>query len=328
MISAALKRQLSFGITSSSDCGVVQGLLETYLEMDAESALPARMNVMPLGKPDGAATSAAKFGCYRSPMLTVGTVKFLADGGLSGGTAALTVPYKNNSNSCGVTRFHSDELFALFAEYHNAGWRICTHAIGDAAIEQVVSLYERLPRFPYQGRHRIEHVGLPSKSHLQRMAKNGAIVATQPIFFDELGDNFDAYLPESLETRVYPIREMLDAGLTVAFSSDAPVVRNDAPLKGVECAVLRKTAGGKTILADQVVTAEEALYAYTVGSAEAAGEELTRGSIQPGRWADFVVLSDDPTRVAPTEISKITVEETWLAGKQVYANQSLCAACA
>ena len=319
MITAALRRQLSFGITSSSDCGVVQGLLETYLEMDAEGALPDRMTVMPLGKPDGGTATAAKFGRYRSPMLNVGTVKFLADGGLSGGTAALSVPYRN-SDSRGVTRFDADELFALMAEYHNLGWRLCTHAIGDAAIEQVISLYERLPRNPYQGRHRIEHLGLPSVTQLQRMAKNGAIAVTQPIFIDELGDNFGAYLPESLEDRVYPVRAMLDAGLTVAFSSDAPVVKNDAPLRGVEAAVLRRTAKGVTILSEQSVSAEEALYAYTVGSAEAAGEELTRGSIQPGRWADFVVLSADPTAVEAETISSIHVEQTWLAGKLVYQN--------
>jgi len=319
MIRAALERQLSFGITASSDCGVLPGLLETYLEMDAEGALPARMTVMPLGKPDGGGASAAKTGRYRSPMLNVDTVKFLADGGLSGGTAALSVPYRN-SDSCGVTRFHTEELFALFAEFHNMGWRICTHAIGDAAIEQVLSLYERLPRNPYQGRHRIEHLGLASSKQMKRMAANGAIAVTQPIFLDELGANFMAYVPDSLAERVYPIREMLDAGLTVAFSSDAPVVRNDAPLKGVEAAVLRRTAAGSYILPGQGISAEEALYAYTAAAAEAAGEELTRGSIQAGRWADFAVLSADPTSVPSETISEICVEQTWLAGNLVYTN--------
>jgi predicted amidohydrolase YtcJ len=154
------------------------------------------------------------------------------------------------------------------------------------------------------------------------MAKIGAIAVTQPIFLDELGANFKAYVPEALEARVYPIRAMLDAGLTVAFSSDAPVVRNDAPLKGVEAAVLRRTAEGECILPGEAITAEEALYAYTAGAAAAAGESDTRGSIQPGRWADFVVLAEDPTAAAPETIGKIRVEKTYLAGKLVYTRSN------
>jgi hypothetical protein len=317
MIAAALRRQLSFGITASSDCGVLPGLLETYLEMDADGSLPARMTVMPLGKPDGAESTTANFKPYHSTMLNVDSVKFLADGGLSGGTAALTVPYRNSA-SRGVTRFESDELFDLFVEFHNLGWRICTHAIGDAAIEQVLSLYERLPRQARQGRNRIEHLGLVNRRQLQRMAANGAIAVTQPIFLDELGANFKAYVPDSLASQVYPIRDMIAAGLTVAFSSDAPVVKNDAPLKGVQAAVLRHTTEGECILPEQSVSAEEALYAYTAAAAEAAGEAQTRGSIQPGRWADFVVLSEDPTAVEAEAIAQIRVERTYLAGKLVY----------
>lgn len=319
MITAALRRQLSFGITASSDCGVLPQLMKTYLEMDAENALPARMTVMPLGKPDGMESNARYMSRSRSPMLNVDTVKFLADGGLSGGTAALSVPYRN-SESRGVTRFATEELFALFAEFQNLGWRICTHAIGDAAIEQVLSLYERLPRNPKQGRHRIEHLGLTNEKQLSRLAKIDVMVVTQPIFLDELGANFKAYVPDALKDQVYPFRAMLDAGLTVAFSSDAPVVKNDAPLKGIEAAVLRCTNEGECILPEQSIRAEEALYAYTRGAAEAAGEEQTRGSIQPGRWADFAVLSADPTAVKPEAISSIRVEQTYLAGKLVYEN--------
>lgn len=318
MITAALKRQLALGITSSSDCGVLPGLLETYLKMDADKTLPARMSVMPLGRPDGSSGPITLPGRYRSPMLRIDTVKFLADGGLSGGTAALSVPYRN-SHACGVTRFQSSDLMELFVSAERLGWRIATHAIGDAAIQQVLSLYENLPAGACKGRHRIEHVGLASASQLRRMARIGVMAVTQPIFIDELGANFLSCVPSDLEQRVYPIRDMIDAGLTVAFSSDAPVVQNDAPLAGVQAAVLRRTAEGECILPYQGVTAEEALYAYTAGSAAAAGEDQCRGSIQTGRWADFAVLSADPTAIEPEQIGKISVEQTYLAGKLVYS---------
>jgi hypothetical protein len=321
MLEAALKHQLSLGITSSSDCGVLPGLLETYLEMDADGSLPARMLVMPLGRPDGTSGPLALPPKHRSPMLRIDTVKFLADGGLSGGTAALSVPYRNSSFT-GVTRFQTDELGELFTDAHHQGWRISTHAIGDTAIEQVLSLYERLGAHPIGLSHRMEHVGLASVAQLQRMKHAGIYAVTQPIFLDELGGNFLSYIPDALSQRIYPIRAMLDAGLTVAFSSDSPVVSNDSPLAGMQAAVLRRTREGAVLLPEQAINAREALFAYTTGGAIVTGEEQSRGSIQAGLWADFAILSADPTSVDPEEIQKITVENTYLAGKQVYSKQA------
>jgi predicted amidohydrolase YtcJ len=317
-IDAALKHQLMLGITASSDCGVMPGLLDTYLEMDADGTLPARMLVMPLGRPDGTAGPIKLPARHRSSMLRVDTVKFLADGGLSGGTAALSVPYRNSS-FCGVTRFQRDELLSLFADAHRQGWRISSHAIGDAAIEQVLGAYERLGPHPLGFAHRMEHAGLPSHSQLRRMSRAGVMVVTQPIFLDELGANFRSFVPDSLSERVYPIREMLDAGLAVAFSSDAPVVVDDSPLAGIQAAVLRRTREGDCILPHQAITATEALHAYTAGAAMVAGEGDTRGSMKPGCWADFALLSEDPTAVEPLSIRKITVERTYLAGQLVYS---------
>jgi predicted amidohydrolase YtcJ len=318
MINAALKHQLSLGITSSSDCGVLPGLLEAYLAIDADGALPVRMLVMPLGRPDGTTGPLSLPQRFRSPMLRVDTVKFLADGGLSGATAALTVPYRNSSFS-GVTRFEPDELFELFTDAHQRGWRICTHAIGDATIGQVIGLYERLGPHPRGFSHRMEHVGLPKPSQLKRIAHAGVIAVTQPIFIDELGANFLAYVPDELADRIYPIRDMIDAGVTVAFSSDAPVVINDSPLAGIQASILRLTREGESILPQQAVTVEEALRAYTVAAAKASGEEQARGSIQPGRWADFAILSSDPTTAEPETIRDIAVEGTYLAGQLVYS---------
>jgi len=317
MIYAALQHQLALGITSSSDCGVLPDLLETYLEMDRDGALPARMVVMPLGRPDGASGPMQLPQQHRSSMLRVDTVKFLADGGLSGATAALSVPYRHG-NSSGVVRFRSEDLLALFADAQRAGWRIATHAIGDAAIEQVLGLYESLEPHPSRPLHRIEHLGLPSVSQLQRMARAGVVAVTQPIFLNELGANFIDVVPESLCPRIYPVRDLLQVGLTVAFSSDAPVVECDCPLAGIHAAVTRRTREGTTILPDQAITAEQGLYAYTHAAAVAAGEEQSRGSIQEGRWADFAVLSADPTAVEPEAITGIHVQRTYLAGELVY----------
>ncbi|HEY3838758.1 MAG TPA: amidohydrolase [Bryobacteraceae bacterium] len=317
MIEAALRHQSSLGITSSSDCGVSPELLQVYREMDAREALPARMLVMPLRRVDGRPEVVPLPERWVSDLLRVDTVKFLADGGLSGGTAALSVPYRH-ADSRGTLRFETEELRALCRESHDAGWRIATHAIGDVAIDQVLEIYEGLGQHPKGLAHRIEHFGLPDGSQLARAANLGVIAVPQTIFIHALGANFLDVTPESLLPRTYPVRAMLGAGLTVALSSDAPVVEDDNPLLGMSAAITRRTKEGDTIVAAQAINATEALFGYTMGGAIASGDERNRGSISPGKWADLAVLSDDPLRVEPEALPQIRVDMTFLAGRLVF----------
>src|SRR5690606_15466438 len=116
----------------------------------------------------------------------------------------------------------------------------------------------------------------------------------------------------------YPVRSMLEAGLTVALSSDAPVVPDDNPLLGIKAAVDRCDANGDPIAPEQAITAYDALYAYTMGGAIASGDENNRGSITPDKWADLVVLSGDPLNTPPDELLNIRVEQTYVGGQLVY----------
>jgi predicted amidohydrolase YtcJ len=317
MIRAALDHQLSLGITSSSDCGVSPELLDVYLDLDRKGELPARILVMPLRRVDGRKDPVPLPAQCVSSMLRVDTVKFLADGGLSGATAALSVPYRH-ADSKGTLRFEKEDLRRLCQASHDHGWRIATHAIGDVAIDLVLSIYEGLGPHPKGFAHRIEHFGLPDTTQLQRAAKLGVIAAPQAIFIHALGANFLQMIPDSLFSRTYPIRGMLDAGLTVALSSDAPVVEDDNPLIGMYAAITRRTNDGRTICPEQAITAEEALYGYTMGGALASGDADSRGSITPGKWADVAVLSADPLVAEPEALPEIRVEMTFLAGNKVY----------
>src|SRR6516225_1691803 len=130
MIVAGLNHQLSLGITSSSDCGVSPQVLSAYRSLDAKGGLPARINVMPLRRVDGMAAPLPLPERFESDLLRVDTTKFLADGGLSGATAALSVNYRHKPEK-GVLRFDRKELVELCSETHAAGWRIAAHAIGD-----------------------------------------------------------------------------------------------------------------------------------------------------------------------------------------------------
>jgi predicted amidohydrolase YtcJ len=317
MIQAALKHQLSLGITSSSDCGVSPELLDVYFDLDRKQALSARINVMPLRRVDGRKDPVPLPTQYVSDMLRIDTVKFLADGGLSGATAALSVPYRH-ADTKGTLRFDKDDLRRLCQESQDHGWRIATHAIGDVAIDLILSIYESLGPHPKGFAHRIEHFGLPDAAQLRRAAKLGVISVPQAIFIHALGANFIQMIPDSLFARTYPIRGMLDAGLTVALSSDAPVVEDDNPLTGMGAAITRRTNDGRVICPEQAITAHEALYGYTMAGALASGEAGTRGSITPGKWADVAVLSADPLLAEPEALSSICVDMTFLAGNVVY----------
>lgn len=317
MIDAALRHQLALGITSSADCGVSPQLLSIYRAIDAKQALRSRVNVMPLRRVDGVPHPVPLPEQHVSDRLRVDTVKLLADGGLSGATAALSVNYRHVAEK-GVLRFDDGELRELCGEAHRAGWRIATHAIGDVAIDQMLDVYEGLGAHPRGLAHRIEHFGLPDAAQLVRASRLRVIAAPQSIFIHSLGRNFRSYLPDSFLARTYPIRAMLDAGVRVALSSDAPVVEDDNPLVGMMAAVTRLDNAGHPIAPEQAITAREALYAYTMGGAIASGDEGNRGSIDVGKWADLAVLSGNPLTVAPHQLPQLKVDMTLVGGQVIF----------
>lgn len=316
-IVAAANAYLKLGITSITDPGVSPAQIAVYRRAAENRRLPVRANVMsrytlddgsqvPLPDP------------IRTEWLRVDTVKLFADGGLSAGNAAISVSYPDGKR--GSLRHTNDEMQAMIWDIHRAGLRSATHAIGDLAIEQVISAIEAAERrLASPVMHRIEHYGLPSADHLAR-CHNRIAVVPQPIFIHALGASFLNYVPASLMPRLYPLRSMIDAGLTIALSSDAPVVPDAAPLKAIQSAALRFSAEGVSLVPEQRVPATETLPLYTRGGAVVAGESDVKGSISPGKYADFAVLSHDPLSVPPESFSEVRVEMTIVDGKIVYEN--------
>jgi predicted amidohydrolase YtcJ len=315
-IQAATRHQLTLGITSATDPLLTPLHLRLYRQLERAGELALRVHGLPIRRPDGGSETLPLPERFVSDFLRVDGVKFFADGGLSGATAAIREPYKVTGTR-GVLRFDDGDLFRLMWEAHDAGFRIATHAIGDAAIEQVLTAYERLHALkPDTGlRHRIEHLGLPTADHLARARAINVIAVPQTIFVYALGSTFRRYLPDDYLPRCYPVRAMLDAGLTVALSSDAPVVADDNPLRGMKAAIDRRDRSGQPLAPEQAITAREALFAYTMGGAIASGDAGNRGSLTPGKWADMVVLDDDPLAVAPDLLPEIQVVQTWVGGK-------------
>lgn len=314
-IRACMRHQLSLGITSATDPLLTPFHLAVYQQLEARGELSVRINGLPIRRADGGTETIPLPERTVSDMLRIDCVKFFADGGLSGATAAISIPYRVTGVK-GVLRFEDEELTELMWEAHRAGLRIATHAIGDVAIEQVIRAYEAVhARMPANIRHRIEHLGLPSAEHLARCRALNVIVVPQTVFLHALGTTYRRYLPDVFYPRCYPVRAMLDAGLTVALSSDAPVVPDDNPLLGMKAALDRRDAEGAPIAPEQAISAREALYAYTMGGALASGDAENRGSLMPGKWADIVRLSGDPLTTEPDALPELRVQQTFVGGE-------------
>jgi predicted amidohydrolase YtcJ len=316
MVAAAREEMYRYGITAATDPAVDPVLLDAYYEMNRDQQLGFRLNAIPILLPDGSEQAYLVPDYFDSPFFKVNAVKFFSDGGLSSGTAALKRTYKD-SNEHGILRLKRNQYFRLSSESLAKGLGIATHAIGDAAIDLVISVYKELGNSFPGIINRIEHLGLPDKHNLNDMAKYGIAASMQPIFIHELGRNFIKYLDDDYLSRCYPVKSVLQNGILVALSSDAPVVQNLNPLKGVESAVTRKDRDGNTIAVQEAITISEALKAYTLDAAR-IGNLTDVGILEDGKIADIVILDRNPLLTSAQELSRINVQKTFIGGKMVW----------
>jgi predicted amidohydrolase YtcJ len=316
MVKAARQQLYSLGITAATDPAVDPLLLEAYYEMNAANELGFRLNAIPILLPDGGEKPYDLPEYYSSDWFNVNTVKFFSDGGLSGKTAALKRAYKN-TNEHGVLRLQKQQYLQLGWAALEKGLGLATHAIGDAAIEFVVDCYSELSASFPDIMKRIEHLGLPEERHLELMAKYNIAASMQTIFISELGKNFRQYLDHPYLDRCYPVRSVLKYNILTALSSDAPVVSNLNPLKGMQAAVTRKDNEGYIIAPQEAISISEALKAYTLSASAISGTNQF-GSLQPGQLADVIIFDKDPLKITAGELASIKVEKTFINGNCVY----------
>ena len=210
------------------------------------------------------------------------------------------------------------ELNELVLDIHRAGLQVAIHAVEELAVESACSAIEyaleKLPKSDH--RHRIEHCSICSLSLAKRIAALGIMVVTQPSFIYYNGDRYLKTVANHEIQNLYPSNTLLKAGVSVAGSSDSPIVPPN-PLMGIYAAVSRKTKSGKTISAKERILPLIALGLYTNNAAKATFDESRKGSITPGKFADMVLLNGDPTRLPADEIKDLVVEMTFLDGKIV-----------
>jgi len=321
-IRAAMQHQLAYGITSATDPAVDPFHIQVYRQLDAAGELTVRIHLLAERRSGAVIYPLPDY--YISDTLRLDAVKFFADGGMTSATAAISIPYKETGTH-GIMIYETEDMAELMWEAHDAGFKIATHANGDTALEQVIGIYELVNARKPEARlrHRIEHLALPTKDHLRRLAAIGAMAATQTVFLPAFGAAFRRYMPDGYVLNAYGVRDMLDAGIVVALSTDAPVVPDDNPLIGIKAAIDRLDHEGKPFGATQAITPYEALYAYTMGGALLSGDEANRGSITPGKWADLAILSGDPLTTPTEALLSLHVDETYVGGKLMYQRTGL-----
>ena len=252
--------------------------------------------------------------------LRLGPMKVFTDGSLVGRTAAMSAPYEGDPGNSGYLQAGAGPLTTVIIAAHQAGWRVAAHAIGDRAIDLALDAFDAAnSKHPRRDpRHRIEHFAAARPDQVARAAALGVIPVGQGRFATEIGDGMLASVGADRRSWLYRQRSLLDAGVVLPGSSDRPVVTG-TPLLGIHDMVNRRTASGAPFNAAEAVTAEEALRAYTWGSAYASKAEHTKGSIEVGKLADFAVLSEDPTAVSPDRIAGLEVVATIIDGQFRYS---------
>jgi predicted amidohydrolase YtcJ len=318
----------SLGFASATDMnvGMTAGMAEisAYEAAKNSGRLPLRMWQVLAGNPEGIAAEAWTAGLR--PMagndsLRWGAVKVFADGSAGGLTAAFFEPYLASAGGgTGVFTFPDETIHALLKLYHEQGWQLDIHAIGDAAIEQVLRGMEAAdtPAYPFPGRrHRIEHCGFITRDQRRRMLARGILPVPQPVFMYEFGDLYVKNLGMERAKAAYPMKTWLDEGHHPAASSDCPVSTVD-PFINLYTMLTRRTNKGSVLGEAERLSLEEALHCYSWCGAYTQFAEDRRGTLAIGMQADVAILSRDIFTLAMEEILAVEVDATLREGLPIF----------
>lgn len=254
--------------------------------------------------------------------LRFGNLKQFVDGSLGSHTAAFFKPFDDAPTDSGFFVTPPEILYRDIKAADSAGLHVMVHAIGDRGIRTLLDIYERVENEngPRDRRFRIEHLQHIDPADIPRLKPLGVIASMQPYHAIDDGRFAEKYIGYERCKTTYAFKSLMDAGAIVAFGSDW-FVAPPTPLEGIYAAVTRRTLDDKNPdgwVPEQKISVEQALTAYTVNGAYASFEEKIKGSLEAGKLADFVVLSQDITMIDPVLIKDVKVVRTIVGGKVVY----------
>jgi predicted amidohydrolase YtcJ len=320
MVDVASRHFASLGITSCADADLLPEAFSAFQEAEQEGRLNVRVSGLFAPEQFDWLVGGEIAG---SDWVRVQGIKIFADGGMSSRTAAIDGTYPVPPYGSGILFWERHELAGMIRRFDDSGLQVAVHAQGDRGIRTVVEAFQDV----LQGqsgnlrRHRIEHGGAMYPDLIEKAARLGIVVVSQPGFLSILGDGFREAFGEDRGSLLYPFRSLRQSGITLAGSSDAPVI-TASPLLGMRDAVLRKTRSGQVLGDGQQLTPLEALEIYTRAGAFALRRDEI-GSLEPGKLGDFVVLEADPLEVQAEDIANIRVLATVIGGRVCFDRNGL-----
>ena len=331
-IARASRAYLDAGVSAAIDSWVEKDMAQAYLEAAMTGELKIAMNLSFLVTPGTWRTKIEEFNGFRKKfesladptLVLANSVKFLADGALSAGTAFLTEPYFDDPKSYGIKIWEDDELLNAIVTFDALGYQAHIHAIGDAAIRQGLDAIEAMIKVnpTWDRRPVIVHAQLISDEDLPRFKQLGVIANIQPLwcYLDPM--NSELILPRighGRNDRQYRLRTMLNNGVMIAFGSDWPVT-SEIPLRALAVPVHRASPdapGGQGWNIVEAIAIEESLTFYTANVAYQLFRENERGKLEIGMLADFIVLDRNPFETKPHEVASIAIKAVYQKGIKV-----------
>ncbi len=311
----------SRGVTSAAEAGIrTPDEMAAYTTLRNEGALPLRSYLMMMI--DERLEPLRELGLrtgFGDEVLRIGPAKIFLDGSIGGRTARMSQPYEGEDDNLGLWMQDPQVMKDKLKAAHHAGFQCCAHAIGDAAIDLLLSAFEEAlaeaPRDDH--RHRIEHSSILRPDLLDRIQRIGAIPIPGTSFLHAFQKAYVANLGMDRIRYAYAMREFLNRGIVAAASTDAPVVSTSAMI-GIQTMMTRLSEEGEELYAEEKITLEEAIHAYTWAGAYASFEENLKGTLEPGKVGDVAVLEGDLRDVPPEAMSTVNVDLTVMNGDVVY----------
>jgi predicted amidohydrolase YtcJ len=318
----AVAKLVSLGMTGVHDAGINLDEAEVYMSMADDGELDMRIYAMIGGAEDTLDAIGSPIRAYGNDRLEIAAVKLYSDGALGSRGAALIEPYADDPENRGLPFWTDDELLAMTKKSMAMGFQVGIHAIGDLGNRQVLDVFEAAQDGkPSALRNRVEHAQIIALDDIPRFEELGVIASMQPIHAtSDMNMAEDRVGPERIKGG-YAWRRLLDSGAVIASGSDFPVELPN-PFLGLYAGVTRQDRDGQPDggwYVDQALTRAEALHSFTLAAAFAARQEDRAGSLEPGKWADFIIIDRDYFKVPAAEIDDIRVLETWVGGQRVFA---------